>query len=104
MSMVRCDKCERPIDSDVDCGCFVSGALVLCKWCREDVDEEPVPQAINNILDVLDCFMAKANSPATVKEIEAEAIGIGQIQSRAQLILSFIEARKAPKFKVISNG
>lgn len=43
MSMIRCEQCERLIDSDDDPECFVEnpglpGAMgdeVLCEWCRE---------------------------------------------------------------------
>lgn len=49
MSMCRCDRCSRAIDSDEDMECFVehpahsiSGApdIVLCEPCRERDDIE----------------------------------------------------------------
>lgn len=55
MSMIRCDKCERFIDTDVDDGAFVEGDPnanghdVLCAWCREELgipaDEAPESNA-----------------------------------------------------------
>lgn len=66
--------------------------------------EEPAGQSINSILSTMDNLMAKAANPETVNEIAAEAIGIGQIRSRCELILSFLEARKSPKLKVMNRG
>jgi hypothetical protein len=47
MSMIRCDDCERLIDSDADCDCFVGTAATgdyraLCKWCREQAFDDLV--------------------------------------------------------------
>jgi len=67
----------------------------------EALKEEPVGQSINSILSIMDQLMAKAANPATVNEIAAEAIGIGQIRSRAELILSFLEARKPQGLRLI---
>jgi len=67
----------------------------------EALKEEPVAQSINSILSVMDQLMAKAANPATVNEIAAEAIGIGQIRSRAELILSFLEVRKPQGLRLI---
>lgn len=110
-----CDICDRqnvPVSyfspEQSAAGCDTS-ACYLCQGEEDadpfsELDEEPVAQAINSILTVLDCFMQKANSPETVKEIEAEAIGIGQILSRAQLILGFLEARKQTGLRIVRNG
>ena len=38
MSMVNCDHCDRYIDSDFDCDCFV-GDAVVCERCREKADD-----------------------------------------------------------------
>jgi len=46
MSMIRCDWCERLIDSDGDPDCFIhdfEGMLkdeVLCEWCRDKRERE----------------------------------------------------------------
>lgn len=41
MSMVICQECDDPIDSDEDCDCF-GASTVRCKWCREalEIDED----------------------------------------------------------------
>jgi hypothetical protein len=41
MSMIRCDRCERLIDSDDDPECFVEKTdEVLCEWCRGDIESQ----------------------------------------------------------------
>jgi len=48
MSMIRCEQCERLIDSDDDPDCFIEnpgmpgsmGDEVLCEWCREKRERE----------------------------------------------------------------
>ena len=36
MSMIRCEWCERLIDSDDDPDCFAENPEeVLCEWCRD---------------------------------------------------------------------
>ncbi len=105
MSLVICDKCGDVIDSDDDPECFIppsDGAL--CQSCRESIEEEPMGQSINSILTLLDTYMAMANDPGSAHLIAKEAIGIGQILSRAQLILSFLDARKPPKFTVVPRA
>ena len=67
-------------------------AREIANWVEPD--QAPMGQDINSILTILDDWMVKANNPQTYREVEAEAIGIGQIQSRCQLILSFIEANQ----------
>jgi len=42
------------------------------------LDDEPVGQSVNSILNALDDLIAMAANPATVNEIAAEAIGIGR--------------------------
>lgn len=34
MSLVRCDDCEKIVDSDYDCECFI-GDKAICECCRE---------------------------------------------------------------------
>ena len=49
MSMVRCGRCDRLVDSDDDCECFVESAegdQILCEHCRDKLD---VPSAIDRI-------------------------------------------------------
>ena len=47
MSMVNCSECDKYIDSDIDCDCFVDvgnmrrmhKTIVLCEACRELCDD-----------------------------------------------------------------
>ena len=43
MSMIRCDECERLIDSDDDPDCFIDTSptttVSLCERCRGDTPE-----------------------------------------------------------------
>jgi 3-methyladenine DNA glycosylase AlkD len=66
--------------------------------------EEQIERRIDFLVRELDEFTAMANNPETVDLIEKESIGIGQVRFRAQLILAFLEARKAPKLRMISNA
>lgn len=58
---------------------------------------------IHKIISELDDLMVLAADPATAPFVLREAIAVGQMLNRAQLIASFIEARK-PQLRVISNG
>jgi uncharacterized protein YfkK (UPF0435 family) len=60
-------------------------------------DREPVGQGVNYILSALDIIANMALDPEQYDEVAAEEIALGQIISRAQLILSFIDARRKPK-------
>lgn len=44
MSMVRCDDCSRPIDSDDDPDCFIETSptttVCLCETCRDRDDTD----------------------------------------------------------------
>ncbi len=49
MSMVRCGRCDRMIDSDDDCECFIEDAAgdhILCEFCRDKLD---IPAAVDRI-------------------------------------------------------
>ena len=63
------------------------------------MDREPLGQALNSIIDVLDIAVHMALT-TDYDEVAAEEVRLGQIISRAQLVLSFIDIRK-PKFKVV---
>jgi hypothetical protein len=60
-------------------------------------DKEPVAQGLNYILSALDIVAEMALSEEHYDEVAAEQVRLSQVISRAQLILSFIDARKAPK-------
>ena len=56
---------------------------------------EPVAQALNAVIGALDVVASMALDPQDYDEVAAEKIAIGQIITRAQLILSLVEARDA---------
>jgi hypothetical protein len=56
--------------------------------------------SLNSMLSTLDEIAAKARDPAMRAEIEAQEVRLGQIISRAQLILSFVDAHKPSKTRV----
>lgn len=58
---------------------------------------EPVGQALNYVLDVLDITAEMALEPEHYDEVAAEEVRLGQIISRAQLVLSFIKAQRPVK-------
>jgi hypothetical protein len=62
---------------------------------------EPVAQAVNSIIAALDEIAAMALRPETYDEVAAEERSLGAISSRAQLILSFIDARRSSKIRVV---
>jgi hypothetical protein len=69
-------------------------------------DHEPVAQALNSILLVLDMIAAAALDSEDYAEVAAEEVALGQILSRTQLILSFIDAgqpdaRQPPHLRVV---
>jgi len=66
--------------------------------------EEQIEARVDWLVRQLDELCAMARDEETQDLIAGQAIGIGQLAFRAQLILSFLEARKSPQLKVISNG
>ena len=64
-------------------------------------EEQKFEERISRLVTEMDelCELSR-NDPSLV---EQQAIGIGQIQFRAELILSFLEARKVSKLKLVSN-
>lgn len=65
--------------------------------------EEQIERKCDAIIRELDEFMAMAANGETVDLIEGQKLSFGQMQTRVQLILSFLAARKAPKLKMIKN-
>lgn len=65
-------------------------------------DRQSVAEALHHILSALDIIAAMALKPEGYDEIVVEEIRLGQIISRTQLILSFIEARR-PATKVVGR-
>jgi hypothetical protein len=69
-----------------------------------DLALDRIARCINSTLDNLDELIALAadnDQPEVQTMVCCECIRIGQCMSRVQLLLSFIESRKAPKLKVI---
>jgi hypothetical protein len=58
-------------------------------------DHEPVGQMLNSVLTTLDDIVVMVLRPEDYDEIAAEKVRIGQIISRAQLILTFIEGKQS---------
>jgi len=65
-------------------------------------DREPVGMVLASIVRALDDVAGMAREPSTYKEVAAEEIALGQILSRTQLILSFIDSHnKAPRIRAV---
>lgn len=64
-------------------------------------EREPVGQVLNSVINVLDELATMALRPETYDEVAAEERSLGAISSRAQLILSFIDARRSSKIRVV---
>jgi hypothetical protein len=62
-------------------------------------DREPVGQTLNSMLTTLDDIAGMALNE-NYDEVAAEQIRLGQIISRAQLILAFIESKHLIQHKV----
>lgn len=59
-----------------------------------DFAEDHMARRVNSIISDLDEICAMAANPETVDLVEGEQIAMGQINTRIQLILSFLAARK----------
>lgn len=79
-----------------------------------DIMNEPNPEAspehrlgmaIHRAFAELDEIMALGADPETAHLVKREAIAMAQLQSRIQLINSFIQVQSKPgQLRVISNG
>lgn len=65
--------------------------------------EDQIERKVDWLVRELDELCALANNAETRDLVANEAIGIGQIQFRAGLILSFLNADK-PQLKVVHRG
>lgn len=68
-----------------------------------DDAETQIERRCDYIIRELDEFCRMATNGETVDLIDGQSFAFGQMQTRVQLILSFLEARKPNKFRVISN-
>jgi hypothetical protein len=64
------------------------------------IETKSVAVALDSIVDVLDIVAAMTLKDETYDEVAAEEKVLGQIISRAQLILSFIDARE-PEMRAV---
>lgn len=62
--------------------------------------EEQMERRLDWIIRELDEICAMAANPETVDVVDKQRVGVGQVVSRAQLIASFLLARK-PQLKVV---
>jgi len=62
-------------------------------------DDEPVAELIEHILSALDSIVVMANDPEQRHKIIAQQIRLGQVLSRIELILSFVELQRPYKFR-----
>ena len=65
-------------------------------------DREPVSHAITSIIDALDCIAEMALQAENYDEIAAEEIGLGQIISRARLVLRFLDAQHPRHVRLVN--
>lgn len=66
-----------------------------------EVSDLPPKQAIECAIAIMDDLIARSNNAATVEQIAAHEKGIGTLLNRAQLLASFLEARKPAKLRVV---
>lgn len=65
--------------------------------------EDQIERKIDWLVREMDELCKLANNPETRDLCATQSIGIGQIQFRAGLILTFLDADK-PRLKVVSNN
>ena len=62
MSMDRCSKCDRLVDTDIDCDFYEIESMPMCDICREkyiDEDGKYINNAFNpHIFDWLDKYIS----------------------------------------------
>lgn len=66
--------------------------------------EEQIERRVDFLLRELDELCAMATHSETVDLVKNQEIAIGQVRTRAELILSFLKARQPSKLRVVSNG
>jgi len=69
---------------------------------QEMIDhDETVAAALDHVLIALDIIAGLALNEDRYQDVADEEIRVGQIKSRAELILSFIDARRPPKIRAV---
>lgn len=66
--------------------------------------EQQIEERIDRMVSEFDELCALATNAETIDLVQGQAIGIGQCAFRANLILSFLEARKTPRFRLVSHA
>lgn len=69
-----------------------------------DTAELQIERRADFIIRELDEFCKMATNRETVDLIAREIVVFGQLLTRVQLILSFIDARNPPKLRVVQNN
>jgi len=65
-------------------------------------DREPIGQAINSIISVLDIIVRMAVTPNTYDDVVAEEEALWVIKGRAEWLLSYIaEKQKTSRIRVV---
>jgi hypothetical protein len=67
-------------------------------------DEEELERRLDFIVRELDEFVVMTANRDTYPLIAREAIALGQIQTRVQLVLSYIANHQPVKFRIIKHG
>lgn len=62
-----------------------------------------VEWSVDHALNALDELIAFANNPEAIAHLQANEKSVGMIKTRADLLVSFMEAMKPARLKVISN-
>jgi hypothetical protein len=75
---------------------------------RTEMADQPlavqVEYRIDRVIAEMDELCALASNPETAHLLESQKIGVGQIATRANLILSFLMARKPTGLRIVQNG
>jgi hypothetical protein len=64
-------------------------------------EREPVSHAIASIIDALDVIAEMALQAENYDEVAAEEVGLGQIISRARLVLRFLDAQQPRHVRLV---
>jgi hypothetical protein len=68
----------------------------------DELARSQVAMRLNSMISELDEFVAMAANGETVDLIEAEALAFGQVYSRVNLIVAFLQAHKPkPQFRLV---
>ena len=91
--------------SDIIFGDYEQTLVDVSSALREPIltAEEQIERKVDSIIRELDELCAMAANSETVDLVDGQRIGIGQINTRVQLILSFLMARHPLTLKLVSR-